>query len=69
MSVRSDPVYSDPTETALAEAVLAAYGGDARAALAAILMDARFYHDQLLFASTFISRGASRGWAPKFERD
>lgn len=69
MLVRSEPAKSDAVEPDLAAAVLAAYGGDALAALHAILLDAKFYHDQLLVASTMLSHGACRGWTPRFQRE
>lgn len=68
MSATRQPVTQNDIEPNLADEVLAAYDGDALAALNAILLDAKFYHDQLLLASTYLSRGASRGWTPKFER-
>jgi hypothetical protein len=52
----------------LADAVLEAYGGDARAAIRELLLDADFLRDQLHVASLAMSAGYSRGWKPKYER-
>ncbi|WP_245278317.1 hypothetical protein [Ensifer aridi] len=56
------------TEVDLADAVLQAYGGDAKAAVRELLLDADFLRDQLHIAATIMSKGMGRGWMPKYER-
>ena len=66
-----DPVEGDAaplTEVDLAESVLRAHGGDAKAAIRDLLADADFLRDQLWIASNLMSKGISRGWRPKYER-
>ena len=55
-------------EVDLVESVIAACGGDARAAIRELLADADFLRDQLYTASCIMSRGMARGWKPKYER-
>lgn len=55
-------------EIDLAESVLQAYGGDAKAAIRELLLDADFLRDQLYTASCVMSAGMARGWKPKYER-
>ncbi|WP_296071558.1 hypothetical protein [uncultured Agrobacterium sp.] len=52
----------------LADAVLEAYGGDAKTAIRELLLDADFLRDQLYIASKVMSAGYARGWRPKYER-
>lgn len=59
----------DEIETDLVEVILAAYHGDAVAALREVMADASFLHEQLRTASSFLSYGAARGWRPKFTRE
>lgn len=59
---------SAPVEIDLADAVIAAYGGDARLAVRELLADADFLRDQLYTASRLMSQGYGRGWRPKYER-
>lgn len=51
-----------------ADAVIEAYGGDARAAVRELLADADFLRDQLYTASVLVSKGYARGWRPRYER-
>jgi hypothetical protein len=55
-------------EVDLVESVIAACGGDARAAVRELLADADFLRDQLYTASCIMSQGMARGWKPKYER-
>ncbi len=55
-------------EVDIADAVLQAYGGDARVAIRELLADADFLRDQLYVASQAMSAGYARGWRPKYER-
>lgn len=50
------------------DAVIEAYGGDARAAVRELLADAYFLRDQLYTASVLVSKGYARGWRPQYER-
>lgn len=62
-----EPGFDEP-EVDLADAVLEAYGGDARVAIRELLADADFLRDQLYVASQAMSAGYARGWKPKYER-
>lgn len=55
-------------EVDLADAVLDAYGGDARMAIRELLADADFLRDQLHTASVLVSKGYARSWRPRYER-
>lgn len=55
-------------EVDIAEAVLEAYGGDARVAIRELLADADFLRDQLHTASVLVSKGYARSWKPRYER-
>lgn len=55
-------------EVDLAESVLKAFHGDAKAAIRELLLDADFLRDQLYTASCIMSSGMARGWKPKYER-
>lgn len=59
---------SAPFEIDLAEAVIAACGGDAKRAIRELLLDADYLRDQLNMASRLMSQGYTRGWKPKYER-
>lgn len=50
------------------EAVLARFGGDARAALGAALEDLAFLQNEIQFARLAMSYGFTRGWRPALER-
>lgn len=50
------------------DAVIEAYGGDARVAVRELLADANFLRDQLYTASVLVSKGDARGWRAKYER-
>ncbi|MGJ7040450.1 hypothetical protein [Shinella sp. BE166] len=50
------------------DAVIEAYGGDARVAVRELLADADFLRDQLYTASALVSKGYARGWKPRYER-
>ena len=62
-----EPGFDEP-EVDLADAVLEAYGGDARVAIRELLADADFLRDQLHTASVLVSKGYARSWKPKYER-
>lgn len=51
------------------DAVIEAYGGDARAAVRELLADADFLRRQIVLADCAMSRGFTRGWRPFLERD
>ena len=55
-------------EIDLADAVIAACGGDAKRAVRELMLDADFLRDQLSTAAALMSRGYTRGWRPKYER-
>jgi len=55
-------------EPEMVDAFLAIYGGDYRAAMRELLLDADFLRDQLATAHRLMSHGYSRGWKPKYER-
>lgn len=55
-------------EVDLAVSVLAAFDGDALAAIRNLLADADFLRDQLYTAPCVMSSGMARGWKPKYER-
>jgi hypothetical protein len=57
-----------PSTADLVGAMLDAYRGDYRAAIAALLEDGYFLRDQLHTASCLMSAGMGRGWRPKYER-
>jgi hypothetical protein len=57
-----------PANIDLADAVIAACGGDARRAVRKLMLDADFLRDQLYTASRLMSQGYGRGWRPKYER-
>lgn len=59
---------SSSSEIDLADAVIAAHGGDARLAVRELMADADFLRDQLYTASQLMSHGYGRGWRPKYER-
>ena len=50
------------------DAVIEAYGGDARVAVRELLADTDFLRDQLYTASALVSKGYARGWKPSYER-
>lgn len=52
----------------LVDAMICAYGGDARRAVRELMLDADFLRDQLYTASKLMSQGYGRGWRPKYER-
>lgn len=62
-----EPEFED-REVDIADAVLKAYGGDARVAIRELLADADFLRDQLHTASVLVSKGYARSWRPKYER-
>jgi hypothetical protein len=57
-----------PDEVDLVDAMICAHGGDARRAVAELMLDADFLRDQLYTASRLMSQGYGRGWNPKYER-
>jgi len=50
-------------------AVRAYHDGDARAAIETLLDDVRHLRQQLALAEGAMSRGMTRGWSPRYERD
>jgi len=64
-----DTMRSLPSpEIDLADAMIAAHGGDPRRAVRELMADADFLRDQLYVASRLMSQGYGRGWRPKYER-
>jgi hypothetical protein len=59
---------SAPHDIDLVDAMICACGGDARRAVAELMLDADFLRDQLHTASMLMSNGYGRGWRPKYER-
>ena len=57
-----------PAEEDLAQVILDAHGGDARAAIRELVADTLFLKGELYTASCLLSRGIGRGWTPRFER-
>ncbi len=51
------------------EAALAFHDDDAKATIATLLEDIKHLRMQLALAEVAMSRGITRGWAPKYERD
>ncbi len=51
------------------EAALAYHDEDAKATIATLLGDIKHLRLQLALAESAMSRGMTRGWKPKFERD
>lgn len=52
----------------LADAMIAAHGGDAKRTVHELMLDADFLRDQLAKAATMLGKGYVRGWRPKYER-
>jgi hypothetical protein len=67
LDVGAERVWA-PQEIDLADAMIAAFGGDARRAVRELMLDADFLRDQLYTASRLMSQGYGRGWRPKYER-
>jgi hypothetical protein len=59
---------SASVEVDLSDAMIAAYGGDARRAVRELMLEADFLRDQLYIASRLMSQGYGRSWRPKYER-
>lgn len=51
------------------EAALAFHDEDAKATIATLLGDIKHLRMQLALAEAAMSRGMTRGWIPKFERE
>jgi len=51
------------------EAALAFHDKDAKATIATLLGDIKHLRMQLALAEAAMSRGMTRGWIPKFERE
>ncbi|CAN7284899.1 hypothetical protein [Rhizobium sp. LjRoot258] len=51
------------------EAALAFHDEDAKATIATLLGDIKHLRMQLALAEAAMSRGMTRGWTPKFERE
>lgn len=67
LDIGAEPL-SVPDEVDLADAMIAACGGDARRAVRELMADADFLRDQLSTAAMLVSKGYARGWRPKYER-
>ena len=52
----------------LVDAMIAAYGGDARRAVRELMLDADFLRGEIYTASRLMSQGYGRGWRPRYER-
>jgi hypothetical protein len=65
----ADPTPPDVPEADHVDAVLSYHEGDARAAIATLLGDVRHLRLQLALADGVMSRGMTRGWRPRFDRD
>lgn len=62
------PAPPAPAEVDIIDALLEAHGGDARAVIHELLLDADFLRDQVYTASRMMSAGMGRGWRPRYER-
>jgi hypothetical protein len=62
------PLRSEPTPTEIEQA-LDWHNGDARATIATLLADCGFLRDQLAVSDQVMSRGFTRGWRPRMDRD
>jgi hypothetical protein len=51
------------------DAALAYHGGDWRAAIDCLIQDVAHLREELFIAEHLMSRGLSRGWKPRYERD
>jgi len=69
---RPDAAWPDPAWPDAAwevEAVLAWHDDNAKAAIRSLLDDCKHLRQQLVLAERAISRGMTRGWTPRYERD
>jgi hypothetical protein len=57
-----------PQDIDLIESVIQSCGGDARAAVRELLLDADFLRGEIYTASRLLSRGIARGWRPRYGR-
>ncbi|QKK23859.1 hypothetical protein [Rhizobium hidalgonense] len=62
-----DPAWPDPAWEV--EAVLAWHDDNAKAAIRSLLDDCKHLRRQLALAQRAMSRGMTRGWTPRYERD
>lgn len=62
-----DIQYSGPVDEIAA--ALAFHEGNIRATIGTLLADIKFLKEQLAITQIGMSRGFTRGWQPKFERD
>ncbi|PKA45129.1 hypothetical protein CWR43_04875 [Rhizobium sullae] len=51
------------------QAILAFHDDDAKAAIETLLLDCKYLRHQLALAESVLSRGITRGWSPKYERE
>ncbi|ARM88378.1 hypothetical protein RHEC894_CH02078 [Rhizobium sp. CIAT894] len=58
-----------PDEAWEVEAVLAWHDDNAKATIRALLDDCKHLRQQLALAECAMSRGMTRGWTPRYERD
>ncbi len=65
MTAQIERAASEPDDVAT---VLTAHGGDASAAITALIEEIRRLHRELALAEFAYSRGFARGWRPEFER-
>ncbi|EJT05842.1 hypothetical protein [Rhizobium sp. CCGE 510] len=64
---RLDAAWPDPEWEV--EAVLAWHDDNAKAAIRSLLDDCKHLRQQMALAERAISRGMTRGWTPRYERD
>ncbi|RFB95454.1 hypothetical protein B5K11_11060 [Rhizobium leguminosarum bv. trifolii] len=62
-----DPAWPDRAWEV--EAVLAWHDDNAKAAIRSLLDDCKHLRQQLALAERAMSRGMTRGWTPRYERD
>lgn len=65
MTAQIEQVAHEPDEVAT---VLIAHGGDANAAITALIEEIRRLHRELTLAEFAGSRGFARGWRPVYDR-
>ncbi|MDC7742460.1 hypothetical protein [Rhizobium binxianense] len=76
-NLQPDPAWPDqawpdqawPDQAWEVEAVLAWHDDDAKATIRSLLDDCKHLRQQLALAECAMSRGMTRGWTPRYERD
>ena len=69
MASSSAETLTETDEPDYVEAVLAYHGGDVHAAITTLVEDCRHLRQQLAVTEFAMSRGMTRGWTPKLDRD